>query len=213
MGLIDTALEDNKVSKAEREEIERIATWLGVDTSDWTAMVKAARAEVKGRVQAFRDEMAGGSVAFSGSGIYKPNIREALAAKHTFAYSTRVSESTDLLVIGSEQIETRQVDMARKARHPRFGQDDVLAPTRRGVTAPGSPRPSLATYGFTARHPHHAARPLRVEHRHQAHGHLPRPAGRGKTIPDAGGSSRRWRRGRAPGARCPGNHMLSPSRY
>jgi len=118
MGLIDTALEDNKVSKAEREESERIATWLAVDTSDWTAMVRAARAEIKARVQAFRDEMAGTSVAFSGSGIHKSNIREALAAKHAFDYSALVSDSTDLLVIGSEQTETRQVDRARERGIP-----------------------------------------------------------------------------------------------
>ena len=118
MGLIDTALEDNKVSKAEREESERIATWLAVDTSDWTAMVRAARAEIKARVQAFRDEMAGTSVAFSGSGIHKSNIREALAAKHAFDYSTRVSDSSDLLVIGTEQTDTQQLDKARERRIP-----------------------------------------------------------------------------------------------
>ena len=34
LGLIDTALEDRKITKREREEIERVAAWLGVDLSD-----------------------------------------------------------------------------------------------------------------------------------------------------------------------------------
>ena len=43
LGLLDAALGDRRISKAEREAVERAATWLGVDLSDWDAMVKAAR--------------------------------------------------------------------------------------------------------------------------------------------------------------------------
>lgn len=113
LGMLDTALEDNRVNKAEREEIEKVAAWLGVDLNDWNAMVKAARARIKADVEEFRGEMNGKSVAFSGAGIHKANIREALAGKHGMSYSTRVGADTDLLVIGTEQTETQQVEKAR----------------------------------------------------------------------------------------------------
>jgi DNA polymerase III subunit epsilon len=118
MGMIYRALEDNRISKAERDEIERVAMWLGVDTSDWTALVKAARMEIKAQVAEFRDGISGKAVAFTGSGIHKPNVREAFAAKHGFAYSTAVSADTDLLVIGTAQTETQQVEEARAAGIP-----------------------------------------------------------------------------------------------
>lgn len=118
LGLIDTALDDRKISKAEREEIEKVATWLGVDLSDWNAVVKAARARIKAAVNDFRSEMTGKSVAFTGAGIHKANIREALAAKHGFEYASRVTADTDLLVIGTEKTETQQVAKAREQSVP-----------------------------------------------------------------------------------------------
>ncbi|MPZ51353.1 MAG: hypothetical protein GEU79_01225 [Acidimicrobiia bacterium] len=118
LGLIDTALEDNRISKAERAEIEQLATWLSVDVSDWTAITKAARARIKAAVADFRDEMADKRVAFTGTGIHKANFREALAAKHSFDYSTRVRGDTDLLVIGTESTEAKQVEMAQEIGIP-----------------------------------------------------------------------------------------------
>jgi len=118
LGLVDTALEDHRISTAERAEIEQVATWLGVDVSDWTAISKAARARIKAGIAEFRDEIAGWSVAFTGAGIHKANIREALAAKHSFGYSTRISDTTDLLVIGTDSTATQQVERAREAGIP-----------------------------------------------------------------------------------------------
>lgn len=118
LGLVDTALEDRRVSKAERAEIEKVAAWLNVDVSDWDAMVVAARARIKAVVGAFRSEMVGKTVAFSGAGIHKPNIREALAAKHHFGYETMVGRGTDLLIIGTDHTDTAQVRSARERGVP-----------------------------------------------------------------------------------------------
>lgn len=113
LGLLDTALDDNKISKAEREEIEQVGRWLGVDLTAWDAMVKAARARIKAAAAEFRAEMQGKTVAFTGVGIHNASIREALCTKLGIAYSSRVSDDTDLLVIGTEQTETQQVEKAR----------------------------------------------------------------------------------------------------
>lgn len=118
LGLIDTALEDRKISKAERAEIENVAAWLDVDLSEWDAVVKAGRARIKAAVDEFRKEMGGKTLAFSGVGIHKPNIREALAAKHGFRYATTTGSGTDLLVIGTNQTDTAQVQKAREDNVP-----------------------------------------------------------------------------------------------
>ena len=117
LGLIDTALGDRKISRDERADIETVATWLDVDVSDWDTMVRAARARIKAAVKSFRDEIVGKKVAFSGAGIHQPNIREALALKHKFAYLTTV-EGADLLVIGTEQTDTAQVRKAHELGAP-----------------------------------------------------------------------------------------------
>lgn len=117
--LIDTALQDRKISKTERDEIERVATWLGVDLSDWDAMVKAARARAKSAVAEFKVEIAGKKVVFTGSGVHTSSIREALASKHGFGYARIASDrSTDLLVIGTAKTDTSQVSKAREAGIP-----------------------------------------------------------------------------------------------
>lgn len=118
LGLIDNALDDRRISKAERSEIERVATWLGVDLSDWDAMVKAARARIRAAVDEFRTEVAGTTVAFSGAGIHKANIREALALKHGLTYSGQVGPTCDLLVIGTAETQTAQLPKARQQNVP-----------------------------------------------------------------------------------------------
>lgn len=118
LGLIDTALDDRRITKAERAEIGNIATWLGVDVSQWDVMVRAARARIKAAIDEFRSELRGRSVAFTGAGIHKSNIREALAAKHGFGYGTRVTEDVDLLLVGTEQTETQQIEKARERGIP-----------------------------------------------------------------------------------------------
>lgn len=118
LGLIDTALDDRKISPAERRDIENAAAWLGVDVSDWDAFVKAARARIKAEVDSFRAEVKGRTIAFAGTGIHKPNIREAFAAKHGFAYATQVGPATDLLVIGTDQTATEQVRRAQESGVP-----------------------------------------------------------------------------------------------
>lgn len=111
-GLIHAALDDRRISGAERAEIERVAAWLNVDVSEWNVLVQAARARVKSATRKFRDEIRGQAVVFTGTGIYPPNIREALAAKLGFVYGTRVEATTDLLVVGTESLETRQTAAA-----------------------------------------------------------------------------------------------------
>jgi DNA polymerase-3 subunit epsilon len=118
LGLIDTALTDRRITKEERAEIERIAAWLNVDVSQWDAMVRAARTRIKAAVEEYRSEVAGKTIAFAGVGIHKPNIREALAAKHGFSYATRVTNDTDFLVIGTTHTETHAVEKARQLGVP-----------------------------------------------------------------------------------------------
>jgi len=81
-------------------------------------MVRASRVRIKAAVDEFRSDVAGKSIAFTGAGIHKPNIREALATKHGFAYGTHVKEGVDLLVIGTDQTETQQVEKARERGVP-----------------------------------------------------------------------------------------------
>lgn len=118
LGLIDTALSDRRITAAERSQIEQVSKWLNVDVADWDAMVRAARNRIKAAVEEFRSELRGKSVAFTGAGIYKPSIREALAAKHGFSYGTRVGDGVDLLVVGTERTETQQVERARERGVP-----------------------------------------------------------------------------------------------
>lgn len=118
LDLIDTALDDRRISRAERAEIERTAAWLNVDVSQWDSMARAARARIKAAVDDFRSEVKGKSIAFTGAGIHKPNVREALAAKHGFGYGTRVGDGVDLLIIGTELTATQQVEKARESAVP-----------------------------------------------------------------------------------------------
>ncbi len=113
LGLIDAAMEDRRITKAERAEIEKVAAWLNVDVSEWDAMVRAARMRWKAAVEEFRSEMQGTSVAFTGAGIHTPSIREALAAKHGFEYGSHVSDGVALLVVGTENTETQEVGKAQ----------------------------------------------------------------------------------------------------
>ena len=109
MDLIDKALDDRKMSRAEREEIERVAAWLDLDIRDWDSLVKAGRTRVKRAMAEFRADVTGKAIAFAGTGVHPPNIREALAAKYGFSYGRRVSEGSDLLVIGTREADTAQV--------------------------------------------------------------------------------------------------------
>jgi DNA polymerase III subunit epsilon len=113
MGLIERALDDRRITKDERAEVERAARWLNVDVSAWDTTVRAARARIKADIETFRAEVRGKIVAFSGAGIHKANIREALALKHGFGYSSRVTAETDVLVIGSGHTQNQQVEAAR----------------------------------------------------------------------------------------------------
>lgn len=111
--LFDAALLDNRVSKAEREMLERTATWLGVSVGDFDAFVKAARVRKKEAAAAFRTELAGKTVVMTGKGVHPANIREALAAKHRFAITPNYRQDAYLVVIGSETTQTAASDAAR----------------------------------------------------------------------------------------------------
>ena len=115
LGLIDVALEDRRISKAERTEIERAAAWLGVDVSDWEALVKASRSRVKSAQKAFADSLAGRTAVFVGRGVHPKNIREALAAKHNLAVVKSLTAKTDLVVIGSADLDNATVQKARES--------------------------------------------------------------------------------------------------
>jgi DNA polymerase-3 subunit epsilon len=115
-GLVDLALEDNKVTQAERRELDRAAGWLGVNDLD--AAVKAGRARRKDRTAAKREEMQGKIVAFTGTGIYNKDIRQALAEKHGMEYRSRVRSDVELLVIGKATVDNQTVSSARALEIP-----------------------------------------------------------------------------------------------
>jgi DNA polymerase III epsilon subunit-like protein len=116
--LIEVALEDNKISPKEKAEIERAATWLGVNLDDWKVMVSAARKQVKEQRATFAAKWAGKQVAFTGRGDYPFNIREALALKHGITAKKSLNKDTELLVIGSAALDTKTVQAARKLDVP-----------------------------------------------------------------------------------------------
>jgi len=104
--------------QCQREAIERAAVWLGVDLSDWDAMVKAARNRVKGAQAAFRDEMTGKTIAFAGRGLHSSNIRDALALKHGMVVKRPRSIGLDLLVVGPADLDSAAVSKARETGVP-----------------------------------------------------------------------------------------------
>jgi DNA polymerase III subunit epsilon len=118
LALLDRALEDRRLSKDERAEIERAAAWLGVDLSNWDDLVKGARRRVKARQAEFAASLVGKGVVFTGRGVHPSNIREALAAKHQMQVQRAVGPSTSLLIVGSETIETAAVQKAREGQIP-----------------------------------------------------------------------------------------------
>ncbi len=127
LGLIDSALDDRRISKTEKQEIQRAATWLDIDVSEWDAMVRAARKRVKLAQKTFSESLAGKTVSFSGRGIHPNNIREALAAKHAFHFTKSVSKKTDILVVGSADLETASVAKARDLGVPIFVESSFWA--------------------------------------------------------------------------------------
>ena len=113
--LLDAALEDRRISKTERNEIETAAVWLGVDLSNWDDLVKAGRARVKHARQEFAASIAGRTVHFTGKGVHPANIREALASKNGLNVAKSLTKSVDLLVVGREDLESTTVTKAREA--------------------------------------------------------------------------------------------------
>lgn len=116
--LIETALHDRRISKAERVEITRAAAWLDVDLTEWDAFVAAAKLRIKAAAAEFAQELHGRVVAFTGSGLHTPSIREALATKCGFAYAERVTVDTALLVVGSAKTANAQVQKATELGVP-----------------------------------------------------------------------------------------------
>lgn len=115
-GLVDFALEDNKVTQQERADLDRAAGWLGV--TDLDGAVKTGRARSKERAAAKREEMQGKVVAFTGAGLYNKDIRQALAEKHGMEYRSRVRSDVDLLVIGKATVDNQTVASARALEIP-----------------------------------------------------------------------------------------------
>ena len=115
LGMLDLALEDRRISKDERAEIERAALWLGVDLSDWDELVKAARSRVNAARKDFAASIAGRTVTFTGRGVHPNNIREALALKHGMKTTKSLTKKTDLVVIGSEDLDSAILQKAREA--------------------------------------------------------------------------------------------------
>lgn len=115
-GLVDMALEDNKVTQQERADLDRAAGWLGI--SDLDGAVKSGRARGKERAAAKREEMQGRVVAFTGAGLYNKEVRQALAEKHGMEYRSRVRPDVDLLVIGKATVDNQTVVSARALEIP-----------------------------------------------------------------------------------------------
>jgi DNA polymerase-3 subunit epsilon len=115
LGMIDCALEDRRISKAERAEIDRAAAWLGVDLADWDVLVKAARKRVKTKRDEFAASVSGKTIVFTGQGVHPNNIREALAMKHGMVPQKSFSQQTDFVVIGAADLDTKTVQAARDA--------------------------------------------------------------------------------------------------
>ncbi|WP_370327208.1 exonuclease domain-containing protein [Euzebya sp.] len=118
LSMLDTALEDNRISKDERAEIEQAATWLDVDLSAWDDMVKAARVRARQARAAFKEEMNGKVVTFTGRGVHPQQIRKALATDFGMVFKTRVTADTELLVLGSDGVENQQTAAATERGLP-----------------------------------------------------------------------------------------------
>lgn len=112
LSLLDAALLDRKISKDERADLERAATWLGVNVADWDGMVKAARTRVKSDQALFKQDMSGKVVAFTGRGVHPNNVREGLCAKLGMEFKSTVTKDTNLLVMGGWDTENANVQRA-----------------------------------------------------------------------------------------------------
>ena len=117
-GLLDAAMEDRKLSKAERDELHRAAVWLGVEAGDLDMLVRQARARSRARVEAVRTELRGRVVAFTGRGIYSSSIREGLCLKYGIQYKNGLTSECGLLVIGSNDVANASVLKARQLGLP-----------------------------------------------------------------------------------------------
>ena len=113
--LFDTALEDNKVSKAERAALENTAAWLGVSVGDFDAWVKAARVRRKEMQKEFRESVHGQAIVITGKGVHPANIRDALALKHGFTLTNRFRPDAFIVVTGTDTVTTAAVTEARAA--------------------------------------------------------------------------------------------------
>lgn len=118
LAMLDTALEDNRISKAERAQIEQAAVWLNVDLTDWDAKVKAARVRARQARAAFREKVQGMTVAFTGRGVHPQEVRQALAEKHGMTFKSRVTADTKMLVIGSDTMANQQTQKATELDIP-----------------------------------------------------------------------------------------------
>ncbi len=114
LAMVNQALADNKMSQAEQAEIRRAATWLDVDVSDWKTIVAAARKRVKAARKEFSERIEGRNVVFVGRGVHPNNIRKALAESHGAVVGSRYAAKTDLLIIGSADLDNKSVENARR---------------------------------------------------------------------------------------------------
>ena len=117
-GLLDAAMEDRKLSKAERDELHRAAVWLGVEAGDLDMLVRQARARGRARVEAARTELRGRVVAFTGRGIYSSSIREGLCLKYGIQFKNGLTSDCGLLVIGSNEVANASVLKAHQQGLP-----------------------------------------------------------------------------------------------
>jgi DNA polymerase-3 subunit epsilon len=118
LAMLDVALEDGRITKEERAEIEQAATWLDVDLSQWDDMVKAAKLRARQQRDAFRAEVEGKVVAFTGRGVHPTDVREGLAIKHGMQFKSRVTKDTELLVVGADNVENQQTAAAAERGIP-----------------------------------------------------------------------------------------------
>jgi len=102
---IAAALDDGRLSKAERDHVDTTATWLGIEAGDVELLIKTARARGRAETADRRQRWRGRTVAFSGRGLYSNSIREGLCLKYGMVFRTTPNVECAALVVGSADLD------------------------------------------------------------------------------------------------------------
>lgn len=111
--LLTTALGDRAMSKSERLQVTNAAAWLGVPEEQVDVLVRRARARARAELNEKREEVRGRVISFTGKGMFSHSIREGLCAKYGITFKSSVTRDTELLVVGTADVENSNVMKAR----------------------------------------------------------------------------------------------------